>query len=375
MLTKIKAALAIDAEMKSDPSLHRRLIMTAALLFIATLTFGVFAFINFDPNSYFLSSVNLIISISTALALYSLIVKKSFYFSAYFVTTLLFVFLVVFSYFAGNQSFGLIWTICYPLFVIPILGIRKGMIMVCLFYSIIIPMAYLGIGEWDYGFWDIKGLVRFTIATLGVVYTTCFFELSANSAYKTIQEIREKEKAHLIALEKLSVTDQLTGLRNRRYFDDHFAIERKRAKRYNKALSLIMIDIDNFKKINDAYGHQVGDSVLQSFSNLLQENVRPSDTISRWGGEEFIILLPSTSSENAIVVAQKIQSAVNLYHFSEVGNLTASFGVSNVEPNSNSNRDSVNQADQALYEAKKQGRNRVVAFKDIQPIGVALSNG
>jgi diguanylate cyclase (GGDEF)-like protein len=375
MLTKIKAALAIDAEMKSDPSLHRRLIMTAALLFIATLTFGVFAFINFDPNSYFLSSVNLIISISTALALYSLIVKKSFYFSAYFVTTLLFVFLVVFSYFAGNQSFGLIWTICYPLFVIPILGLRNGMIMVCLFYSIIIPMAYLGIGEWDYGFWDIKGLVRFTIATLGVVYTTCFFELSANSAYKTIQEIREKEKAHLIALEKLSVTDQLTGLRNRRYFDDHFAIERKRAKRYNKALSLIMIDIDNFKKINDAYGHQVGDSVLQAFSNLLQENVRPSDTISRWGGEEFIILLPSTSSENAIVVAQKIQSAVNLYHFSEVGNLTASFGVSNVEPNSNSNRDSVNQADQALYEAKKQGRNRVVAFKDIQPIGVALSNG
>jgi diguanylate cyclase (GGDEF)-like protein len=375
MLTKIKAALAIDAEMKSDPSLHRRLIMTAALLFIATLTFGVFAFINFDPNSYFLSSVNLIISISTALALYSLIVKKSFYFSAYFVTTLLFVFLVVFSYFAGNQSFGLIWTICYPLFVIPILGLRNGMIMVCLFYSIIIPMAYLGIGEWDYGFWDIKGLVRFTIATLGVVYTTCFFELSANSAYKTIQEIREKEKAHLIALEKLSVTDQLTGLRNRRYFDDHFAIERKRAKRYNKALSLIMIDIDNFKKINDAYGHQVGDSVLQAFSNLLQENVRPSDTISRWGGEEFIILLPSTSPENAIVVAQKIQSAVNLYHFSEVGNLTASFGVSNVEPNSNSNRDSVNQADQALYEAKKQGRNRVVAFKDIQPIGVALSNG
>jgi len=87
------------------------------------------------------------------------------------------------------------------------------------------------------------------------------------------------------------------------------------------------------KKINDAYGHQVGDSVLQAFSNLLQENVRPSDTISRWGGEEFIILLPSTSSENAIVVAQKIQSAVNLYHFSEVGNLTASFGVSNVEPN------------------------------------------
>ncbi len=363
MLTKIKAALAIDAQIKSDPSLHRRLIMTVALLVITTLTFAVFAFINFYPESYFLSIVNLLVSIITLLALYSLIVKKSFYFSAYFATTLLFIFLVVFSYFAGNQSFGLIWTICYPLFVIPILGIRKGMIMVCIFYSIIIPMAYLGIGEWDYGFWDIKGFFRFTIATLGVVYTTCFFELSASSADKTIQEIREKEKVHLIALEKLSVTDQLTGLKNRRYFDDHFAIERKRAKRYNKTLSLIMIDIDHFKKINDAYGHQVGDAVLQAFSRLLQENVRETDIISRWGGEEFIILLPATSLENAMMAAQKIQSAVNSYRFPDVGNITASFGVSNVELNSNSNRESMNQADQALYEAKKQGRNRVVAYK------------
>lgn len=366
MLSRIKTAFAADAEMIQDPSLHRRLIMTAAILIVTTLTFATFAFINFEPNSYLLSIVNLIISISTALALYSLIVKKSFYFASYFVTALLFTFLVIFSYFAGNQSFGLIWTVCYPLFVIPILGLRKGMIMVVLFYSVIIPMAYLGIGEWDYGFWDIKGFVRFTIATLAVVYTTCFFEVSANSAYKTIQEIREKEKVHLIALEKLSVTDQLTGLSNRRYFDDHLAIERKRAKRHNKTLSLIMIDIDHFKNVNDAHGHQVGDSVLREFARLLQDNVRDTDIISRWGGEEFIVLLPSTSSESAISVAQKIQSAVNSHCFSGAGKLTASFGVSNVDPNSNSNRESVNKADQALYQAKNQGRNRVVAYEDIQ---------
>jgi diguanylate cyclase (GGDEF)-like protein len=366
MLKRIQEALAIQAEMKEDPSLHRRLIMTAALLVITTLTFAVFAFINFDPNSYFLSSVNLIISISTALALYSLIVKKSFYFSAYFATTLLFIFLVVFSYFAGNQSFGLIWTICYPLFVIPILGLRNGMIMVFIFYSIIIPMAYLGIGEWDYGFWDVKGFVRFTIATLGVVYTTCFFEVSANSAYKTIQEIREKEKVHLIELEKLSVTDQLTGLSNRRYFDDHLIIERERAKRHNRKLSLVMIDIDHFKRVNDAHGHQVGDSVLREFAGLLQDNVRTTDIISRWGGEEFIVLLPATSLEDAVSVAKKIQSAVNSYCFSGAGKLTASFGVSAVDPNSDSNRESVNQADQALYQAKNQGRNRVVACENLQ---------
>jgi predicted signal transduction protein with EAL and GGDEF domain len=150
-----------------------------------------------------------------------------------------------------------------------------------LFYSAIVPMVFLGIGELDGGFWDIKGAIRFTIASLVVVYTTCFFEISANSAYKTIQKIREKEKLSLNELENLSITDQLTGLRNRRYFDDNFEIERKKIKRYDKKLCLIMVDIDNFKKINDEYGHQVGDSVLKEFSKLLQNIIRETDLLSR----------------------------------------------------------------------------------------------
>jgi hypothetical protein len=107
--------------------------MTAALLTVTTLTFAVFVFINFDLNNYILPLVNFVISISAALALYSLIVKKSFNFSAYFATILLYTFLTIFSYIAKNKSFALVWTLCYPLFVIPILGIRKGIILVTLF--------------------------------------------------------------------------------------------------------------------------------------------------------------------------------------------------------------------------------------------------
>lgn len=363
MIDRIRASLAINTEIKKDPFLHRRIIMTVALLVVTTFTFGVFVFINFDHPSYILPLVNFIISISAALALYSLIVKNRFYFSAYFATTALFTFLVIFTYFANNESFALVWTLCYPLFVIPILGIRKGMIMVVVFYSAILPMAYLGIGEWDYGFWDVKGFVRFTIASLLVVYTTYFFEMSASSAYKTILEIREKEKIHLMKLEALSVTDQLTGLRNRRYFDDNFVIERQKIKRYDNKLCLIMVDIDHFKQINDEYGHQVGDIVLKEFSTLLQENIRQTDLLSRWGGEEFIILLPETSLDNAVSLAEKIRVAINEGAFSKIGKLTASFGVSKVDPDSDSNRESFYQVDQALYQAKHQGRNRVVAYE------------
>lgn len=363
MIESIKAGFAIDKEIKKDPFLHRRIIMTAALLVFTTLTFGVFVVINFDHNNYILPLVNFIISISSALALYLLIVKKNYNFAAYFSTIIVFIFLVFFSYFARNESFALVWTLCYPLFVIPILGTHKGMMMVVLFYCAIIPMAYLGIGEWDYGFWNLKGFVRFTIASFAVVYASYFFEISANSAYKTIQEIREKEKIHLMALEKLSVTDQLTGLRNRRYFDDNFEIERQKISRYNNKLCLIMVDIDHFKRINDEYGHQVGDIVLKEFSSLLLKNIRAIDLLSRWGGEEFIILLPETSLDNSISIAEKIRTTINEYSFSKIGNITASFGVSRVDPNSTSNMESLYQVDKALYQAKNQGRNRVVAYE------------
>lgn len=374
MIESIKVRFALDAEVKKDPFKHRRVLMTAALLIVTTLTFAVFVFINFDSSNYILPLVNFIISISAALALYSLIVKKSFNFSAYFAATLLFTFLTIFSYVAKNESFALVWTLCYPLFVIPILGIRKGIILVTLFYCVIIPMAFLGIGEWDYGFWDIKSFVRFTIASSVVVYTACFFEISASSAFKTIQEIREKERLYLIELEKLSVTDQLTGLSNRRYFDDKFLIEREKIKRYNNNLCLIMVDIDHFKKVNDKYGHQVGDSVLREFSSLLQENIRATDHLSRWGGEEFIILLPETSLKNSVCVAEKVLTAITNYSFSNVGKLTASFGVSKVDPNSSSNRESLYQVDEALYQAKNEGRNRVVAYNKLEQIRQLSTN-
>ncbi len=161
-------------------------------------------------------------------------------------------------------------------------------------------------------------------------------------------------------LETLSITDQLTGLNNRRYFDERFEVELGIAHRYKKHLSLVLIDIDHFKSINDSCGHLVGDQILKEFSRLLRANIRATDLLARWGGEEFILLLPETTAENARVLAEKICAAVSEHSFLGMDQVTASFGVTEMNHTKDSTVEAIRRADDALYQAKEEGRNRVI---------------
>lgn len=159
-------------------------------------------------------------------------------------------------------------------------------------------------------------------------------------------------------LEKLSVTDQLTKLYNRRKIDDILATEVEQARRYKNSFSLILIDIDHFKKINDRYGHLVGDRVLQALSRLFSSSIRKTDMVGRWGGEEFLIISMENDPQKVLIFVEKLRALVDEHHFKTVGNITCSFGVSHF-----SKGDSIDsllqRADVALYEAKKAGRNCV----------------
>jgi len=365
MIKKISTKLIEGFDTESSPFLYRRLIMTSALLFITLIAFLAFVFINYSIGKYHIAAIDVFIILVTSFALYILFVKKNIELAAGISTSMLFTFLVFFSYVNKNHNFGLVWTLCYPLFVIPILGGNKGLIWIGLFYAILIPMTYLGIGEWDNGYWNKTAFLRFFMASLTIVYTAYFFESSSVAAYNTVLESREKEQQYLSTLENLSITDQLTGLYNRRYFDDHFEMERQKVQRYNSLLCLIMIDIDHFKLINDKFGHQCGDLVLKKFSQLLKKNIRSTDILSRWGGEEFLILLPATSLENALKMAEKMRKAIEQNTFAEVGEITASFGVSEVTASSNSDREAIYQADKALYHAKNKGRNKVISYEKL----------
>jgi polar amino acid transport system substrate-binding protein len=159
-------------------------------------------------------------------------------------------------------------------------------------------------------------------------------------------------------LEKLSTTDQLTNIFNRRKIDEMLQVNKELADRYGAAFGVIMLDIDHFKKVNDTYGHHVGDITLQTFATLLVEHTRKSDIVGRWGGEEFLIIIPHATQESIMTFAQNLRIEIESYNFKDVGHATASLGASLYYKNE-SYDNVVARADKALYTSKESGRNCV----------------
>ncbi len=163
-------------------------------------------------------------------------------------------------------------------------------------------------------------------------------------------------------LHKLAFSDSLTGLFNRRKFIETLDQERARASRYNEKLSFIMADIDHFKKVNDTYGHDIGDKALIRFAGILKSSLRETDSAGRLGGEEFGIILPQTDIKQAEIVAERIRSRVEKESGSEIEGIpfcTASFGIAQFHEKRDSSSMLTQDADKALYMAKTNGRNRI----------------
>jgi diguanylate cyclase (GGDEF)-like protein len=180
------------------------------------------------------------------------------------------------------------------------------------------------------------------------------------SLYEKLSEkMRLLEEAHA-TISHLAATDELTGLYNRRFFNEHFAKSLSAARRYLFPLSLIMADVDKFKVVNDTYGHAAGDTVLKAFADILRNLARTEDISARWGGEEFIILLAQTSCAGATVVAERLRKTVEAecLRITSIA-VTVSLGV--VELHAGEEAEAlIKRSDNALYRAKEEGRNRVV---------------
>ncbi len=190
-------------------------------------------------------------------------------------------------------------------------------------------------------------------------------ETYASHAVVAIERARFYEQSK--ALKMISITDSLTGLLNRRYFQERFSEEFDRTRRQGHHLSLIMIDIDNFKAFNDANGHLAGDEALQSVANCIRNSVRTMDVVSRYGGEEFSVILPETSKNNAAIIAERVRKDIEITYFQNEealpdGKMTISLGLATFPDDAGSVRELINNADQALYKAKNAGKNRVILF-------------
>ncbi|WP_310439958.1 GGDEF domain-containing protein [Sulfuricurvum sp.] len=163
-------------------------------------------------------------------------------------------------------------------------------------------------------------------------------------------------------LEQLATVDKLSGLYNRMKIETYCDMEIDRAERYNEIFSMILIDIDYFKEINDAHGHNIGDRVISNISKVLQSSIRCVDYVGRWGGEEFLILLPKTTAQQAFQIAEKIRITIMEEDFSPAQNITISAGITEYIQGDTTEK-IIQRADDELYKAKESGRNQIQIYE------------
>ncbi|MFA4918937.1 MAG: diguanylate cyclase [Thermodesulfovibrionales bacterium] len=178
-------------------------------------------------------------------------------------------------------------------------------------------------------------------------------------------ELRDKNRQLeevLSKVEVLAITDPLTHLYNRRHFENHIENEFASTARYKSPATCLMIDVDYFKRVNDEYGHRTGDIVLKEISDIIKSCLRKVDTVARWGGEEFVVLLPRTKKEDSYVAAERILNTISEYTFTGVNRqITVSIGIAGIpDPSIDTAEKLVDASDVAMYEAKSSGRNRIV---------------
>jgi len=213
---------------------------------------------------------------------------------------------------------------------------------------------------------DMKRLVRiknsfgeekiFRVNVKTFLYETKHYVVS----FTDITELKE----YTYELQYKATHDSLTKLYNRQKFNEELDKEILRENRYQHSLSLLMFDIDDFKKINDTYGHDVGDIVLIALANITKKTIRITDYGARWGGEEFMVLLPETSINETLKIANKLRENIEAYQLDNITlPITVSIGIVEFLPNKNSKDDFVKNVDIALYEAKRTGKNKVVKYE------------
>jgi diguanylate cyclase (GGDEF)-like protein/PAS domain S-box-containing protein len=185
---------------------------------------------------------------------------------------------------------------------------------------------------------------------------------NAKEQLKSINQLMKNkvDELHVMttSLEHQATIDKLTGIYNRDKFEDFFSASISDAYLNKKELSLVIFDLDHFKEVNDTYGHQSGDLVLKEIAKLVKNNVKTTDIFARWGGEEFVILLPNTNIDGAYLFGEKLRKTIEQHKFEDIGKITASFGVGEMSENDNK-MSMFEKTDRALYTAKKNGRNRV----------------
>lgn len=335
-----------------------RQIQISAITALTALLYVVFTFLDKSwasaPEQLLMMKLHFFIIIPMLLAISFLAYKKRFY---GFVMPLLAIYPIIsischayiitkltnFGPFLTEGYLGVFW-----MFVISGLTFRYAIISASISSTILVISSYFFIKPFDiyimHVFWI---FCSFSFGFLGAL----IFDRSRKAIFISQQE-----------LQRLVVTDPLTGVFNRNQLNKAISQEIGRAYRHNKTFGFLMIDVDHFKRINDNFGHDKGDKVLQSVAHILTSSLREYDTLIRWGGEEFVVIAVEVDEQNLMHLCDKLRHKIETFNFGEIGNVTVSIGVTMFN-NNDSQDELLARADKALYQAKADGRNKSVYSK------------
>jgi|TARA_Y100001934_G_scaffold62115_1_gene77042 diguanylate cyclase (GGDEF)-like protein len=260
----------------------------------------------------------------------------------------------------GVANTGPLWIYVLPPVAMFFAGVVYGVITVAVFITLCSYILFAADGWFVVAHYTTEFKLRLLYSFATVTFLSAFYEHSRQTSFNIVKDLSDK-------FEKQAQQDMLTRLPNRRGIQQFIEFESARARRQKKPLTLILCDIDRFKRVNDQYGHDGGDVVLKHVSDLFKASIREQDGVARWGGEEFLFVLPDTEESNAVVLAEKVRetlatSPVELQQKKVV--ITASFGVAQIDFEQGLDK-ALTLADKALYKAKEKGRNKVLSASSL----------
>ncbi len=358
-----------------------RMVHYTAFLVCAIPTMVVFGCISLVRSQYLLALFIMVSALCLLIGLVMLFRMENGRIVYRFNMLFFFILALYMVYMGGDGGSKSLWAFVFPLVSFFLLGLKEGSLwsvsafifLACLFWN---PAGFKGMYSYVFAF-----KLRFLISFIIISIVTSWFEYfrshyqqdlkMKNQALKEEQrqlnlEIQERKRLEK-DLKKLANTDVLTGIMNRRYFLEQTKNEIQRHCRFSHSMTLLMLDIDRFKTINDTHGHPAGDQVIRSLASTLMEGVRHVDLVGRLGGEEFAVLLVETPPKDALETAQRLRKGImgkSIDHESHVIYYTVSIGVAHARQKEDTVDDLISRADRALYSAKKNGRNRVELYKD-----------
>jgi diguanylate cyclase (GGDEF)-like protein len=342
----------------NDPESNQKIFVANLFSFIGysiTFLMGVSAFIRQDRLLGVVLLIACLLFFSSHLILRSKRISNPYKYSANLVTTSLMLLMVYLVYTGGLKGTGPLWVYIVPPVALFFGGMRKGTRNIGLFVLVISVLMFYPNDEWlgtSYTF-EFKSRLIYSFLTVSCLFA--FYEYVRQNSFHRIQEMSQK-------FERQAMRDPLSGLLNRRGMRENLQQEFDRSQRYNNELTVMMCDIDHFKVVNDQYGHDKGDEIIKSLATIFKTGLRKQDSLARWGGEEYLFLLPETKGEQAIQLAEKLRRKIEETQYEQddkTFSVTISIGLHQIVSTDTINQ-AITKADTNLYKAKEQGRNRCI---------------